>query len=92
MCVVHNAMFRGFNSIYQQAPHVADADKPAFIGYCQAWVKFLHSHTEHEESGLFTMTEELLQEKVFDGMQEAHGSSTKIHGHQTSLQLGTLTR
>ncbi|KAJ2983681.1 hypothetical protein NQ176_g520 [Zarea fungicola] len=72
MCVVHNTIYRGFNSIYQQAPHVADRDKAAFVGYCQAWIKFLHSHTEHEESGLFPMTEELLQERVFDGMHEEH--------------------
>lgn len=76
MCTVHNAMFRGFNSMYQQAPHVQDADKAAFVGYCQTWVKFLHSHTQHEETGMFLMAEELLQEKVFDDMHEGHGKCT----------------
>lgn len=73
MCNVHNALFRGFNSIYQQAPHVSDADKPAFLGYCQTWVKFLHSHTEHEETGMFELAKEVLQEDVFADMHEAHG-------------------
>lgn len=75
MCTVHNALFRGFNSMYQQAPHVQDADKAAFVGYCQTWVKFLHSHTQHEETGMFVMAEELLQDKVFDDMHEGHGKS-----------------
>lgn len=73
MCNVHNALFQGFNSIYQQATHVQGDDKAAFLGYCQTWVKFLKSHTEHEESGLFVKAEELLQEELFKDMVHAHG-------------------
>ena len=32
MCMVHNSLFRGYNSIYHQAPHIAEADKAAFVG------------------------------------------------------------
>ena len=78
MCNVHNALFRGFNSIYQQATHVKDDDKAAFLGYCQTWVKFLKSHTEQEESGLFVKAEELLQEELFKDMVNAHGIPRRI--------------
>lgn len=76
MCCVHNAIFRGFNSIYQQAPHIEDGDKASFIGYCRTWLKFLETHTEEEDSGLFAMTEQLLGEDVFQSLHGEHGMST----------------
>lgn len=53
MCMVHNSIFRGYNSIYHQAAHITDADKASFIGYCLTWHKFLKSHADNEEAGLF---------------------------------------
>lgn len=73
MCMVHNAIFRGYNSIYRQAPHVAEADKADFVGYCLAWYKFLKTHTTEEESGLFPMAEKLLGEPIFQGEHAEHG-------------------
>jgi hypothetical protein len=74
MCTVHNAIFRGYNSIYLQAPFIKPVDKPDFLGYCKTWCKFVRAHTEEEESGLFPMAEELLEDKVFEKMHEEHGS------------------
>ncbi|KAJ3546925.1 hypothetical protein NM208_g1769 [Fusarium decemcellulare] len=72
MCNVHNALFRGFNSIYLQAPYVSEVDKPDFLGYCKTWCKFLKTHTNEEESGLFPMTETLLEDRVFEKMHQEH--------------------
>lgn len=75
MCMMHNAMFRGYNYIYHQAPHVAEADKADFIGYCLAWHKFLKTHAENEEAGLFVETEKLLEDKtIFAESHEEHGA------------------
>jgi hemerythrin-like domain-containing protein len=74
MALLHNSIFRGYNSIYQQAPHIKDADKSDFIGYCLTWFKFVKSHHDDEEENLFTKIEELLQDK--DIWAETH----KEHG------------
>lgn len=77
MALLHNAIFRGFNSIYLQAPHVADPDKPDFVGYCLTWFKFVKSHHDDEEETLFTKVEDLLGDKtVFEETHKEHGTST----------------
>ena len=53
MALSHNAFIRGFNSIYQQAPRVPDADKLDFAGYCIAWHDCVHQHHQYEETELF---------------------------------------
>ncbi|KAM5344047.1 hypothetical protein ACJ41O_012584 [Fusarium nematophilum] len=73
MANLHNAIFRGYNSIYQQAPHVKDTDKADFLGYCKTWCKFVKTHAAEEESKLFPMTEELLGEEVIKS--KTHGFS-----------------
>ncbi|KAH8655763.1 hypothetical protein BX600DRAFT_483020 [Xylariales sp. PMI_506] len=70
MCNMHNAMFLGYNSIYNQALHVNDASKADFIGYCLAWHKFVISHAENEETSLFLRVEQLLDDNTI--FQEAH--------------------
>lgn len=54
MCMVHNSIFRGYNYIYQQAPHVTEADKADFVGYSLTWWKFVTTHAENEEESLCT--------------------------------------
>jgi hypothetical protein len=76
MCMVHNSIFRGYNSIYQQAPNVKEADKADFIGYCLTWHKFLKTHAENEEAGLFPKTEELLEDKTL--WEESHKEHGKL--------------
>lgn len=74
MCMVHNSIFRGYNSIYHQALHVAEADKADFIGYCLTWHKFLKSHAENEETSLFIEMENLLEDKtIFEESHKEHG-------------------
>lgn len=76
MCMVHNSIFRGYNSIYHQAPYVAEADKADFIGYCLAWHKFLKSHAENEDNSLFPRTEQLLDDRmIFKESHKEHGAS-----------------
>ncbi|KAJ0122567.1 hypothetical protein J7T55_003081 [Diaporthe amygdali] len=75
MALLHNSIFRGYNSIYLQAPHVQDADKADFIGYALTWFKFVKSHHDDEEESLFTKVEELLDDKnVFEETHKEHES------------------
>jgi hemerythrin-like domain-containing protein len=60
MAHIHNAILRGYNSIYLQAPHVSDADKPVFIGYALTWYRFVKSHHDSEELELFPAVEDVL--------------------------------
>jgi hemerythrin-like domain-containing protein len=82
MAHIHNAILRGYNSIYQQAPHVQEADKPAFIGYALTWYRFVKSHHDDEEAELFPKVEEVLSDSGKDIWEETHME----HGmrHRTS--------
>ena len=74
MCLLHNSILRGYNSIYHQAWHVQEADKADFIGYSLTWHKFVTSHHDDEEAVLFTKVEELLGDKtVWAETHEEHG-------------------
>lgn len=76
MALLHNAIIRGYNSIYVQAPHVPDAEKADFIGYCLTWHKFVVSHHDDEEDVLFTKVEELLGDKtVWAETHKEHGET-----------------
>ncbi|OAQ88871.1 hemerythrin HHE cation binding domain-containing protein [Purpureocillium lilacinum] len=75
MCNLHNAIFRGYNSMYLQAPHVRDADKADFLGYCRTWSKFVRTHADKEEGELFPDAERLLKDEVFKHTHEEHGRS-----------------
>lgn len=76
MALLHNAIIRGFNSIYIQAPHVERNDISSFIGYSQTWYRFVKSHHDDEEENLFTKIEELLNDKtVFAETHGEHGMS-----------------
>lgn len=74
MALLHNSIFRGYNSIYLQAPHVQDADKADFIGYALTWYKFVKSHHDDEEQSLFTKVEDMLDDKtIFEETHKEHG-------------------
>jgi hypothetical protein len=62
MALVHNALIRGFNSIYVQVPYIRDEVKSDFIGYSLTWAKFATSHHHDEEDNLFIKVAELLQD------------------------------
>ena len=76
MCNLHNAIIRGYNSIFDQAAHIQEADKSDFVGYALTWHKFVKSHHDDEEQTLFTKVEELLKDDtVFKTTHEEHGKS-----------------
>lgn len=76
MAHIHNSILRGYNSIYLQAPHITDEDKPDFIGYAQTWFRFVKSHHDDEENELFSAMEEVVGTNgVFDETHREHGTS-----------------
>lgn len=76
MCLLHNAIIRGFNTIYLQAPHIQEADKADFIGYSLTWFRFVKSHHDDEELNLFPKMEEVLGDKtIWTETHEEHGMS-----------------
>ncbi|KAF2089649.1 hypothetical protein K490DRAFT_72358 [Saccharata proteae CBS 121410] len=73
MALLHNAILRGFNSIYLQAPHVTRDDYADFIGYSLAWYKFVKSHHDDEELELFPKVEDVLGARgIWDQTHEEH--------------------
>ncbi|KAI9734217.1 MAG: hypothetical protein M1834_002319 [Cirrosporium novae-zelandiae] len=63
MALLHNAILRGYNTIYLQAEHVQPADYADFIGYSLAWFKFVKGHHDDEEENLFPKVEEVIGKK-----------------------------
>lgn len=75
MCMLHNCIIRGFNSIWLQAPHITDVDKADFIGYSLTWHKFVKSHHDDEEENLFPKVEDqLADKKVWAESHIEHGT------------------
>jgi hemerythrin-like domain-containing protein len=75
MALLHNAILRGYNSIYQQAPYVQQADKSDFVGYALTWHKLVKTHHDDEEATLFTKVEELLDDKnLWEHTHQEHGA------------------
>ncbi|KAF2127001.1 hypothetical protein P153DRAFT_388323 [Dothidotthia symphoricarpi CBS 119687] len=75
MAHIHNAILRGYNSIFIQAPYVTDEDKPAFVGYAMTWYVFVKSHHDDEEAELFPKVEEVLGSKeIWNETHQEHAS------------------
>ncbi|QUC17335.1 uncharacterized protein UV8b_01576 [Ustilaginoidea virens] len=75
MALLHNAIIRGFNSIYLQAPHVQTDDVDDFVAYSLAWHKFVVSHHDDEEDRLFPdMIGVLGDHAILGGMAAEHES------------------
>ncbi|KAM3533347.1 hypothetical protein MY4038_003354 [Beauveria bassiana] len=64
MALVHNALIRGFNSIYQQAPYIDEQLSHDFIQYSLTWASFVTSHHHDEEDNLFGKVSDLLDDKT----------------------------
>nr|ANM86612.1 hypothetical protein [Cladonia uncialis subsp. uncialis]AUW30808.1 hypothetical protein [Cladonia uncialis subsp. uncialis] len=83
MALVHNVFIRGYNSIYQQAPHIRPADYRDFVGYCLAWHEMVQGHHDSEEEVLFPGIEEATGVKgIMDGEKAEHAS---LHAGLSSL-------
>ncbi|OSS51507.1 hypothetical protein B5807_03326 [Epicoccum nigrum] len=81
MAHIHNAILRGYNSIYLQAAHIKEEDKSAFIGYALTWYKFVKSHHDDEEAELFPKVVEVLHTtdaELWDATHKEHESF--LHG------------
>jgi hemerythrin-like domain-containing protein len=74
MALLHNAILRGFNSIYLQAPHVKVEDYTAFVGYSLTWYRFVKSHHDDEEAELFPKVDDILKEDgIWNETHQEHG-------------------
>lgn len=60
MTLLHNAITRGFNTIYLQAPHVRDADTADFVDYALTWHTAVEALRAVEVGVLFPAIEMLL--------------------------------
>ena len=91
MCLLHNAIFRGYNSIALQAARVDDGqDKADFIGYCLTWFKLVKSHHDDEEDNLFPKIQALLKDDtVWEETRKEHasflGGLAAFHDYLASL-------
>jgi len=75
MCVVHNSVLRGLNSIYVQGPNIRPADYTDFIGYSLCWHSVIHEHHKSEEDQFFPEIEEAVGEKgLLDSNVQQHRS------------------
>jgi hypothetical protein len=79
MALLHNAIIRGYNSIYLQAPNVPSTDYADFIGYSLTFIKFVKAHHDAEEASLFPQCLEILSKKGEDGDREIWGKSHDEH-------------
>ena len=75
MTIIHNAILRGLNAIYLQAPHVAAADASAFANYMHQWFRFVELHHDGEEKHFFPEVERISGEKgVMETNRKQHAA------------------
>lgn len=76
MTLSHNALIRGFNSIYQQAPRLSPSENNDFVGYSLAWNTCVEKHHLYEETLFFPAIEAATGVKgIMDSEVEQHGKS-----------------
>lgn len=78
MALMHNAVLRGYNTMYLQASKIQEEDYADFIGYATTWCNFVISHHDSEEKELFPKTLEVLG--MADGDKEIWGHTHEEHG------------
>ncbi|KAI0102840.1 hypothetical protein GGR51DRAFT_526386 [Nemania sp. FL0031] len=57
MAFAHNAMIRGLNAIYLQAPHVTKKDASDFLFFVATWSAWILHHHDLEETSMFPKLE-----------------------------------
>ncbi|KAH6895319.1 hypothetical protein B0T10DRAFT_455581 [Thelonectria olida] len=77
MCIVHNALLRGLNAVYNQARNVGARgtakDKLDFANFAYAWSQVLEEHHELEETKVFPDINRITGvEGLMDGNVEEH--------------------
>jgi len=102
MVLVHNAVIRGFNSIYLQAPNVKPSEYKDFVGYSYAWYEVLNGHHDGEEELAFPrieqelgmpglMTPNVEQHAAFHSGFDAYASYLRsLSGRESAFSATTL--
>ncbi|EGX95467.1 Protein kinase-like domain [Cordyceps militaris CM01] len=94
MALVHNALIRGFNSIYQQAPYIDEQLSHDFVRYSLTWASFVTSHHHDEEDNLFGKVSDLLDDAtIWTATHKEHESFidgvVQFQTYLTSLSTAT---
>jgi len=85
MTLMHNILIRGMNSIYNQAPFVAEADLADFVAYSGVFCEVLDNHTRGEEVHMFPEIEKAT------GQQGLMSFNTSEHDQITPHLLALKT-
>jgi hypothetical protein len=88
MAVVHNAILRGLNSVYLQAPtERALSNRVAFLQYCRTWYLVVHGHHSHEEESLFPQFEKICGEDgiMSVNIQQHHAFEEGVKAYATYI-------
>lgn len=73
MAFAHNAMIRGINSIYLQAPHIPPSDASDFLFFISSWCQWIGHHHVLEETQMFPGFEGVIGKKGFlEGNVDQH--------------------
>jgi len=66
MAFAHNAMIRGINSIFNQAPHMkATEDIADFLFFVRSWVNWVADHHHLEETMMFPSFAKIMDKAGF---------------------------
>ncbi|KAL7933076.1 hypothetical protein V8C35DRAFT_304868 [Trichoderma chlorosporum] len=84
MAFAHNAILRGINSIYLQAPYIPKADATDFLFFVSAWASWVQDHHILEETRMFPGFERI------PGINPGQLSHNIEQHHQFSAGLESL--
>ena len=105
MAFAHNAMIRGINSIYNQAPYVHKAkDITVFLFLIKSWANWVGHHHNLEETLMFPSFEQIMGEPGFlqanvdqhhafePGLKklEAFAIHTKVEDYKSDILRGVI--
>ena len=66
MAFAHNAMIRGINSIFNQAPYIhKDEDIADFLFFVRSWANWVGDHHHLEETLMFPSFEKVMDKPGF---------------------------
>jgi len=86
MANVHNALLRGLNSIYLQAPHISQpADIMDLMLYTKAWADTVFHHHSGEEKLFFPVLSELAREAGL-GPDVMEGNVAQHHAFEEGIK------
>ncbi|KAF2188482.1 hypothetical protein K469DRAFT_748294 [Zopfia rhizophila CBS 207.26] len=97
MAFAHNAMLRGLNALYLQAPHIPVADASDFLFFTASWAAWVMHHHTIEESSMFPffesvsgVTPDALQHNISQHHAFADGLAA-LHTYATSTSASNYS-